>query len=64
MSTDPIVWDQTYAFFLMEAPELLQTIEQDLLSLKADHSLNKIHNLMRTTHTLKGGGCQFGAGDT
>ena len=60
MSTDPIVWDQTYAFFLMEAPELLQTIEQDLLSLKADHSLNKIHNLMRTTHTLKGGAASLG----
>lgn len=53
MSTDPSICDQTYTFFLMKALELLQTIEQDLLSLKEDHSLNKVHNLMRMTHTLK-----------
>ena len=60
MITDPTVCDQTYAFFLMEAPELLQTIEQDLLSLKEDHSLNKVHKLMRITHTLKGAAASVG----
>ena len=53
MIRDPSICDQTYALFLIEAPELLQTIEQDLLCLKEDYSLNKVHNLMRMTHTLK-----------
>ncbi len=60
MSTDPTGCDQSYAFFLIEAPSLLQTIEQDLLSLKEDHSLNKIHNLMRMTHTLKAAAASVG----
>lgn len=60
MSNDPTIYPQTYAFFLMEAPELLQTIEQDLLSLKEDHSRNKIHSLMRMTHTLKGAAASVG----
>ena len=53
MSNLPQLRDQAYACFLAEAPELLQTIEQDLLTLKEDRSLNKAYNLMRTTHTLK-----------
>lgn len=60
MSTDPTIRDQTYSFFLMEAPELLQTIEQDLLSLMEDHSTAKVHNLMRMTHTLKGAAASVG----
>ena len=53
MSNLPQPRDQAYACFLAEAPELLQTIEQDLLTLKEDRSLNKVYNLMRVTHTLK-----------
>jgi chemotaxis protein histidine kinase CheA/ActR/RegA family two-component response regulator len=60
MSTDPTIRDQTYTFFLMEAPELLQTIEHDLLSLMEDHSTAKVHNLMRITHTLKGAAASVG----
>ncbi|NER97005.1 MAG: hybrid sensor histidine kinase/response regulator [Symploca sp. SIO1B1] len=45
---------QNYHFFLEEASELLQVIEQDLLELRDNYSINKVHNLMRTTHTLKG----------
>ncbi|NES23932.1 MAG: hybrid sensor histidine kinase/response regulator, partial [Symploca sp. SIO3E6] len=46
--------EQNYHFFLEEASELLQVIEQDLLDIRANYSINKVHNLMRTTHTLKG----------
>ena len=53
MSNLPQLRDQAYACFLAEAPELLQTIEQDLLSLKQNRSLNQVYNLMRVTHTLK-----------
>jgi two-component system, chemotaxis family, sensor histidine kinase and response regulator PixL len=60
MSTDPTIRDQTYTFFLMEAPELLQNIEQDLLSLREDRSTGKVHNLMRLTHTLKGAAASVG----
>lgn len=52
--TDPTIREQTYRYFLQEAPELLQVLEQELLSLREDYSINKVHNLMRTTHTLKG----------
>lgn len=60
MSTYPPGGDLVDASFLMEALELLQAIEQDLLSLKEDRSLNKVHNLMRTTHTLKGTAASVG----
>jgi two-component system, chemotaxis family, sensor histidine kinase and response regulator PixL len=60
MNNDPTIRDQTYAYFLMEAPELLENIEHDLLSLKEDRSTNKVHNLMRLTHTLKGAAASVG----
>jgi two-component system, chemotaxis family, sensor histidine kinase and response regulator PixL len=60
MSTDPSIRDQTYGFFLMEAPELLQNIEHDLLNLRQDRSPGKVHNLMRLTHTLKGAAASVG----
>ena len=54
MTNDPTIREQSYRYFLQEAPELLQVIEQELLSLREDYNINKVHNLMRTTHTLKG----------
>ncbi|MBK1986804.1 hybrid sensor histidine kinase/response regulator [Sphaerospermopsis aphanizomenoides BCCUSP55] len=60
MITDNEIRQQGYAYFLAEAPELLQTIEQDLFSLSEDHSTAKIHNLMRATHTIKGGAATVG----
>jgi chemotaxis protein histidine kinase CheA len=60
MSTDPSIRDQTYAYFLMEAPELLQNIENDLFSLMEDRSTARVHNLMRMTHTLKGAAASVG----
>lgn len=55
MITDPSIRQQGYIYFLTEAPELLQVIEQELFSLSEGYSIAKIHNLMRATHTLKGG---------
>jgi two-component system, chemotaxis family, sensor histidine kinase and response regulator PixL len=54
MTTDPAIREQTYQYFLQEAPELLQTLEQGLLSLKETYTINQVNNLMRATHTLKG----------
>ncbi|HBL11309.1 MAG TPA: hybrid sensor histidine kinase/response regulator [Cyanobacteria bacterium UBA11162] len=50
----------SYQYFVQEAPELLQVLEQELLSLRQDYSINKVHNLMRTTHTLKGAAASVG----
>ncbi|MGL4617868.1 response regulator [Chroococcidiopsis sp.] len=46
--------EQSYAYFLQEAPQLLQVLEEELLNLKTEWSMNKVHTLMRATHTLKG----------
>lgn len=55
MITDSSIREQGYIYFLSEAPELLQTIEQELFGLVEDRTNNRVHNLMRATHTLKGG---------
>lgn len=60
MTSDPTIREQSYRYFLQEAPELLQVLEQDLFSLRDSYSINKIHNLMRTTHTLKGAAASVG----
>lgn len=60
MITDNEIREQGYAYFLAEAPELLQAIEQDLFNLAEDHSTTKVHNLMRATHTIKGGAATVG----
>ncbi|MBD2502123.1 hybrid sensor histidine kinase/response regulator [Anabaena azotica] len=60
MITDPEIREQGYAYFLAEAPELIQTIEQELFSLVEGHSTAKVHNLMRATHTIKGGAATVG----
>lgn len=51
---------ESYQFFLQESVELLQTLEQGLLELKEDFSTQKIHNLMRTAHSIKGGAACVG----
>jgi len=60
MITDPSIREQGYIYFLTEAPELLQTIEQELFSLSEERTIAKVHNLMRATHTLKGGAANVG----
>ncbi len=52
--------DQAYTFFVEEAPELLQILENGLLNLKEEKRVPaKIHELMRAAHSLKGGASNF-----
>jgi len=60
MTIDTTIREQGYQYFVTEAPELLQAMEQELLTLKSDYSLVKVHSLMRTTHTLKGAAANMG----
>ncbi|MBE9224628.1 hybrid sensor histidine kinase/response regulator [Phormidium sp. LEGE 05292] len=60
MNSDNEIREQGYQYFLAEAPELLQNIEQELLNLREDYSLVKVHSLMRSTHTLKGAAANVG----
>ncbi|MEH2083176.1 MAG: hybrid sensor histidine kinase/response regulator [Nostoc sp.] len=60
MITDNEIREQGYIYFLAEAPELIQIIEQELFSLSEDYNIAKVHKLMRATHTLKGGAANVG----
>ena len=55
MPLNPEIRDQAYQFFIEEASELLQIIEQGLLNLLQDHSTPRVHELMRAAHSIKGG---------
>jgi two-component system, chemotaxis family, sensor histidine kinase and response regulator PixL len=60
MTIDADIRDQAYEFFIQEAPELLLVIETELVTLSQDRSTNKIHNMMRAAHSLKGGSASVG----
>ncbi|MEW6494519.1 MAG: hybrid sensor histidine kinase/response regulator [Cyanobacteriota bacterium] len=55
MPINPDIRDSAYQFFIEEAPELLQTIETRLLTLRQERSTALVHELMRAAHSLKGG---------
>ena len=57
---DPDIRDQAYQFFIEEAPELLQIIETNLLSLRQERNPSTIHDLMRAAHSIKGGAATVG----
>ncbi len=58
---DPVnTAEPAYQFFIEEAPELLQIIEQSLLTLRDDRSAARIHEIMRAAHSLKGGAASVG----
>jgi two-component system, chemotaxis family, sensor histidine kinase and response regulator PixL len=57
---DSQIQAQAYGYFLAEAPELLETIEQEILTLPSDRTTAKVHNLMRALHTLKGAAANVG----
>jgi two-component system, chemotaxis family, sensor histidine kinase and response regulator PixL len=57
---DANIQAQAYSYFLAEAPELLQTIEHEILTLPSEHTTAKVHNLMRALHTLKGAAANVG----
>ncbi len=60
MTMDDEIRQQGYIYFLAEAPELLEIIEEELFSLSENVSIAKVHKLMRATHTLKGGASNVG----
>jgi chemotaxis family two-component system sensor histidine kinase/response regulator PixL len=55
MAINSDIRDQAYQFFIEEAPDLLQVIEAGLLTLRAERSTAKVHDLMRAAHSIKGG---------
>jgi chemotaxis family two-component system sensor histidine kinase/response regulator PixL len=55
MLITPDIRDQAYRLFVEEVPELLQEIEAGLLNLRQDRTNERIHQMMRAAHSLKGG---------
>ncbi len=60
MTTDIQVSEQTRQYFLQEAAELLQTMDDELQDIRENFSVQKVHNLMRAAHTLKGASASVG----
>lgn len=60
MNIDPSIREQTYPYFLQEAPELLHALEQGLLNLRENWGISQVNDLMRATHTLKGAATSIG----
>ncbi len=62
MTTDSESRDQAYRYFLEEAPELLQLIEQNLylLGLSEEQRTAKVHEIRRAIHTIKGSAAALG----
>jgi len=52
--------DQAYEFFVEEATELLQTLEEGLINISQEHELQTLHKLMRAAHSIKGGAACIG----
>jgi len=63
LPSDPEIRDQAYQFFTQESLEFLQVLEAGLMTLRADHSVPKIHTLMRAAHSIKGGAASLGLAD-
>ena len=55
MSVNPDIHDKAYQFFIEEATELLQIIEDGILELRRDRGANTVHAVMRAAHSIKGG---------
>lgn len=60
MAVPSDIRDQAYKLFIQEVPDLLNSIESDLLTLRQERNLTKIHNLMRNSHSIKGGAASVG----
>ncbi|MDY6805557.1 MAG: chemotaxis protein CheA, partial [Cyanobacteriota bacterium] len=60
MPVEQTIQDEGYSYFLAEAPELLQSIEQGLFELEESFHIQKVHNLMRAAHNLKGAAASVG----
>ncbi|MEO0707466.1 MAG: hybrid sensor histidine kinase/response regulator [Cyanobacteria bacterium J06649_5] len=60
MPRDPSVSPQAYQYFEQESAELMQLMESELQALRHSFSVQKVHNLMRAAHTLKGASASVG----
>ena len=60
MKTVSSISEQTRQYFLQESADLLQLIDGELHSLVDGFDLEKVYNLMRATHTLKGAAASVG----
>jgi two-component system, chemotaxis family, sensor histidine kinase and response regulator PixL len=60
LTSDSDIRDQAYQFFIQEAVEFLQTLETGLINLSQEHSIPKVHELMRSAHSIKGGAASVG----
>ncbi|MEM9976660.1 MAG: hybrid sensor histidine kinase/response regulator, partial [Cyanobacteria bacterium P01_D01_bin.2] len=60
MTFDPASSQQVPSYFLQEASELLQQIDNELQTLRQEFSVQKVHTLMRIAHTLKGAAASVG----
>ncbi|MGB8701645.1 MAG: Hpt domain-containing protein, partial [Thermosynechococcaceae cyanobacterium] len=58
--TDNAIRDQAYQFFEQEAIELLQVLEDGLLTLRTQFAMPQVHQLMRAAHSIKGGAASVG----
>ena len=60
MISEPVPPEPIPSYFLQEASELLQQMDQELQTLRQDFSIAKVHTLMRVAHTLKGAAASVG----
>jgi two-component system, chemotaxis family, sensor histidine kinase and response regulator PixL len=58
--TDPQFEESLDRYFAIESEELIQTIEQTLVSLLEEKTVERVHTLMRAAHTIKGGAANCG----
>ena len=57
MTIEPL--DSIEQYLLDESSELLATIEQNLLELLEEKTVDKVHTLMRSAHTIKGSAANY-----
>ncbi len=60
MALDPDIFDQAQQIFCQEALDQLAVLETEILALRQEINPGRIHNLMRASHSLKGGAASFG----
>jgi two-component system, chemotaxis family, sensor histidine kinase and response regulator PixL len=58
--TDPQFEESLDRYFAIESEELIQTIEQTLVELLEEKTIERVHTLMRAAHTIKGGAANCG----
>ncbi|MBT9311999.1 hybrid sensor histidine kinase/response regulator [Leptothoe kymatousa] len=60
MISEPVPPQPVPPYFLQEASELLQQMDNELQTLRQDFDVQKVHTLMRIAHTLKGAAASVG----